>query len=136
MPETQQHRAHEKTDVRPSLIGLFALGLVLMIAVVLPLLGWVFWRFEAAARRADRPQSQLSDNQVSAGPKLQARPAADLASLRRNENLRLSSYGWIDQKQGVVHVPIELAIAILAKRGLPEPTGPASVAEDQEHKPR
>lgn len=128
-PEPPQRAGHETTDVSPSYVGLFALGLTLMIAIVLPLLGWVFWRFEAAAKRADAPQSPLTRNQTTPPPVLQDDPATDLASFRRKEEQRLSSYGWIDRQQRIVRVPIARAIEILSERGLPEPEGPPQKKE-------
>jgi len=128
-PEPPQHAGHEKTDVSPSYVGLFALGLTLMIALVLPLLGWIFWRFEAAAKRADEPQSPLTRNQTTPPPVLQDDPATDLMLFRREEEQRLSSYGWIDPQQRIVRVPIEQAIEILSERGLPEPEGPPQEKE-------
>jgi len=34
--------------------------------------------------------------------------------LRRAEDRRLSNYGWVDRKTGVVHIPIEEAMRQLA----------------------
>jgi hypothetical protein len=134
-PEPAPRAGHETTDVSPSYVGLFALGLALMIAIVLPLLSWIFWRFEAAALRADSPQSLVVGDQTIPPPVLQDDPAADLAVLRRDEERRLSSYGWIDSQQRSVRVPIERAIEILSKRGLPEPEGPRKPAQAQERTP-
>jgi hypothetical protein len=134
-PDPHHRAGHETTDASPFYIGLFALGLVLMIALVLPLLGWIFWRFEAAARRADPAQSPLASDQTPPAPRLEAQPAAELASLRRAEHHRLSSYGWIHPQQRVVRVPIERAIEILAERGLPEPQGPPAPAKPPEPTP-
>jgi len=123
-PDRHQRVGHETTDASPFYVGLFALGLTLMIALVLPLLSWLFGRFEAAARRADAPQSPLTQDQTTPPPVLQDDPAADLALFRRAEEQRLSSYGWIDPQQRIVRIPIERAIEILSERGLPEPQGP------------
>jgi hypothetical protein len=135
IPEnSQRHPGHESTDVSPLAIGLFATGLVLMIAVVLPLLGWTFWTWEASARRSDLPSGPLFAEPTWTGPKLQAQPAVELARMRREEDHRLSSYGWIDQPQGVVRIPVDQAMMLLAKRGFPEPRGNAPT-EPQETKP-
>ena len=32
---------------------------------------------------------------------------------------QLNSYGWVDQKAGVAHIPIERAMELIAQRGLP-----------------
>jgi hypothetical protein len=134
-PDPRNRSGHEITDASPFYIGLFALGLVLMIALVLPLLGWIFWRFEAAARRADQAQSPLADDQTPPAPRLEEQPAAELANLRLAEDHRLSSYGWIDPQRRVVRVPIDRAIEILAERGLPEPQGPLAPSKSQEIAP-
>ena len=122
-PDPHQHVGHETTDASPFYVGLFALGLTLMIALVLPLLGWIFWRFEAAAKRADAPQSPLLGELTPPRPVLQNDTAADLTLFRREEEQRLSSYGWIDPDKRIVRIPIERAIEILSERGLPEPEG-------------
>jgi hypothetical protein len=134
-PDPHGRVGHETTDASPFYIGLFALGLALMIALVLPLMGWIFWQFEAAARRADPIPNPLAGDQVPPAPRLQAEPAAELASLRREEYQRLSSYGWIDPQQRVVRVPVERAIEILAERGLPELRGSLEPAKPKEPAP-
>ena len=117
--EPPSKSGYETTDVNPFAIGLFALALILMIALVLPFLNWIFWRFEAAAKSADRPQSSVSIKSTFSGPRLQDQPAVDLAEFRDDEDRRLSSYGWVDQQQGIVRIPIERAIKVLAERGFP-----------------
>jgi hypothetical protein len=134
-PDRQRHSGHETTDVSQKSIGLFAIGLVLMIALVLPLLNWTFWRFEAAARRTDPVQSPWTDDQVPPAPRLQVQPAADLNRLRREEDQWLSSYGWIDLERKLVHIPIDRAMEILAERGLPEPHDPQKVLPEPERSP-
>ena len=52
-------------------------------------------------------------------PRLQVDPADDLAALRRAEDERLSSYGWIDRDRTTLHIPIDRAMALTAQRGLP-----------------
>ena len=39
--------------------------------------------------------------------------------MRRAEDALLKNYGWIDQKTGIVRIPVDRAIELLAKRGLP-----------------
>jgi len=134
-PEAHSKTGHETTDVNPLAIGLFALGLGLMVAVVLPLLSWVFWRFEAVAKLNDRPQSSVSTPPTFSGPRLQEQPSVDLARLRAEAHRRLSSYAWVDREQGVVRIPIERAIKLLAERGLPEPRGRLKPTEEQDVKP-
>jgi len=126
----KQH-GHEKTDVRPASIGLFGLSLLIMIGLVLLVLDWTMRRFEAAAERVDRIASPVARNPAPPEPRLQADPASDLASLRSEEANQLSSYAWLNRKEGKVRLPIGRAIDILAERGFPEPKGPVDLPKEQ-----
>jgi hypothetical protein len=126
---------HETTDASAFYVGLFALGLAIMIALALPFLVWLFWRFEASAKRTDPINDPTAVNQIPPPPRLQARPSADLAALRHEEDERLYHYQWIDRQQGIVQLPIDRAIEVLAERGLPEPHGAESSATRPEPKP-
>lgn len=53
-------------------------------------------------------------------PRLQADPNRDLKKLREREQSVLDSYRWIDREQGVIGIPIEVAMELIAERGLPE----------------
>ena len=61
-------------------------------------------------------------------PRLQRTPILDLRAIRAEEDKVLDSYAWVDQKQGIVRIPVAQAIDVLAKRGLPA-TVPASAKE-------
>ena len=39
--------------------------------------------------------------------------------MRAAEEQVLTTYGWVDQQKGVVRVPIDRAIDLLAQKGLP-----------------
>ena len=47
-------------------------------------------------------------------PHLQPDPIADLNKFRIREEQRLNTYGWVDQTQGKIHIPIEKAIDIMS----------------------
>jgi len=47
-------------------------------------------------------------------PRLQPNPQADLNKFRLREEEQLNSYGWVDQKAGKIHIPIERAIDVMA----------------------
>jgi hypothetical protein len=52
-------------------------------------------------------------------PQLQVAPIPDLKAFRADEDKVLNSYAWVDQPKGIVRIPIDQAIDLLAKRGLP-----------------
>lgn len=57
--------------------------------------------------------------QVPPAPRLQTLPQRDMDSMRAHEDRVLSTYGWVDQGAGIVRLPIDRAIDMLAQRGLP-----------------
>ncbi len=52
-------------------------------------------------------------------PQLQPDPVADLNKFRDRQEEILNSYDFVDKNNGVVRIPIERAIQIIAQRGLP-----------------
>ncbi len=57
--------------------------------------------------------------QIPAEPRVEEHPAEQLVTVRARENHVLSSYAWLDQKEGTVRIPIDKAIDKLAQQGLP-----------------
>jgi len=62
-------------------------------------------------------------------PRLEANERTELNGFRSEEDQKLNTYGWVDQKEGVVHIPIEQAMQIVAQRGLP--VRPPSASPEQ-----
>lgn len=52
-------------------------------------------------------------------PRLETNELGQLNDQRLQEENILNTYGWVDQKAGVAHIPIERAMQLLAQRGLP-----------------
>jgi hypothetical protein len=52
-------------------------------------------------------------------PQLETDERTQLNDIRLNEEQILSTYGYVDQKAGVVRIPIERAMDLIAQRGLP-----------------
>ncbi len=52
-------------------------------------------------------------------PKLEEDERGQLNGVRLSEEQTLSSYGWVDQKAGIVRIPIERAMELTVSRGLP-----------------
>jgi hypothetical protein len=49
-------------------------------------------------------------------PALQIDPRLDLLALRQREDTELNSYGWLDQSNGVVRIPITRAMTLFQQR--------------------
>jgi hypothetical protein len=52
-------------------------------------------------------------------PQLEINERTELNDVRLREENILSTYGWVDQNAGTVHIPIDRAMDLLAQRGLP-----------------
>jgi hypothetical protein len=52
-------------------------------------------------------------------PKLEEDERTQLSGIRTAEEKMLYSYGWVNEQNGVVHIPIERAIDLIVQRGLP-----------------
>jgi hypothetical protein len=121
----------ERTDVDATALLKFAFGLVAAAVVVVLLLWRLYFVFVAreAARQPAPPVMQADPAAMApAGPSLQPLPAQDLARFRAEEDLALGTYGWVDKEKGIVRIPIERAMRLLAERGLPAPASPPVTA--------
>jgi hypothetical protein len=114
-----EHR-HETSDVSPRGLFIFLAMLVIALMTTAAALAWFFRRLEERAVRADPPPSPLAaERSAPPGPHLQVSPRDDLAELRTAEEETLGRLEWINRQEGVVQIPIERAMEIVAQRGLP-----------------
>jgi len=114
-------RAHEKKDV--DVASMFLVALILFLSGALVCLAmWGLMRFLVAKQYAEevaRPPAAKTGESFPQ-PRLQTHPGRDLRRLRADEEARLNSYGWIDRDAGVAHIPIDQAIDLLLRHGLPD----------------
>jgi hypothetical protein len=62
--------------------------------------------------------SSTSDQQRFNAPvRLQTNEYLDLEKKRLADEAKLNSYGWVDRKGGIVRIPIERAMDMIAARG-------------------
>ena len=99
-------------------------GLVLLVA--LSFLGmFAFTRYlkDQSLARDPAPLPVAEANEPRPRPRaaLQADPTADMVKFAKEEEAALTSYAWVDRTAGVVQIPVERALEIVAERGLPVP---------------
>jgi hypothetical protein len=105
--------------IRP--VVLFAFALTLATVLVLWLMKVVDVEFGREAREGSHAIHPLAeDRDVRPKPLLQETPALDLERFRAKEEETLGTYGWVDREKGVVRIPIERAMEIVAREGLPK----------------
>ena len=117
MPEPK----HERTDVSVGpLTILGGVGLVVTVGIIVAVL-FLFRNIVSREAGLEGPRSPLAASPSEySGPKLQVDPPAELRALFEAEREHLESYGWVDRDVGVVHIPIERAMDLLAERGVSE----------------
>ena len=123
-------RGHERRDVELRVVVALGLGIAIFLTVATLASRLAFGYLAGRERALDAPPSALHDARPTPkGPRLQVAPRVDLESMRAEEDAILHSYGWIDREGGVVRIPIERAMELLAERGLPSPAPQAPVPE-------
>jgi hypothetical protein len=129
----QEHESYEHQDLRAA--GIFYFLLTLVVVTVLCMFGLKgLYAFLDHRERATQSEvNPLVKNvpedtrHISHGypqtafpsPRLEEDERGQLSGIRLEQDDTLYSYGWVDQKTGVVRIPIERAMDLLAQRGLP-----------------
>jgi hypothetical protein len=52
-------------------------------------------------------------------PMLETNERGQFRDFLMNQENQLNSYGWVDEKAGVAHIPIERAMELMVQRGIP-----------------
>ena len=124
---------YDRTDLSAKGIVGFLIGLG-VIVVLIGVISWgLYYSLSGGRIFPQPPEIAAPATTVPKGnpearfpaPALQPDAAAELNKFRSGEEERLNSYGWVDQKAGIVHIPIERAMDLVAQRGLPTRPAPA-----------
>lgn len=120
MPDENVRTGHETRAMDERLVAFSGLGLAVVILLIFLVVIGLFKFFVREEPSPDPPSRNAFDvRNVAPPPQLQIDPARDLAQMQTADDGRLNSYGWIDQQAGVVRIPIERAMDLIAQRGLP-----------------
>jgi hypothetical protein len=115
---------YEKTDAHAGATyraGFYILGVMFLTALVLVPMYRFLGRREKAEQAPAATVLKADPNAApSAFPKLVTSEPAVLAEFRAQENAFLTSYGWVEKDKGIARMPIDEAMKIVAKRGLPK----------------
>jgi hypothetical protein len=109
----------ERADVDPGVVARWAVALGGVTVVTAAICVWllVFLRHREEKQDPQRPALYFSEEQRQPeGVRLQWAPFTDLHTLREQEHQVLSTYGWVDQAAGVVHIPIDQAMSLYLQR--------------------
>jgi hypothetical protein len=110
---------HKASDVNIRGVVVFTVGLIIVIVVIYLVVWGTFDYFAAREGSRDTPLSPLAGDAatpVPPAPQLQSSPSRELHEMRAEEDALLHSYRWVDQQAGIVGIPIERAMRLLAER--------------------
>jgi hypothetical protein len=119
--QTHNSIGHETQDADVRAIVYTGIGLAISAGLVIVLVYGIF-RYLAdhpPTTAPDNPLSETDRQQFPPAPRIEEHPAMELKDLRSQEDRILTTYGWVDQKSGVVRIPIDRAIELQLQRGFP-----------------
>lgn len=117
---TRTGPGHETRDFSVRVVTWFAVGLVASTFVIYLGVAGLYRFFESVHPSPQSPSRiALHPHMVAPPPRLQTNATVDLARYEKREREKLNSYGWIDKPAGILHIPIERAMDLVAQRGLP-----------------
>jgi hypothetical protein len=118
---------YEHRDADIHVLLKFAVSLAVLIIVVLFAMHWTF-NYLSKVETLGPPASPFENARVlPPQPRLQVEPHEDLTSYCYGQKQELESYGWVDKANGVVRIPVDLAMELVLKHGLQaRPAGEAA----------
>lgn len=131
--------AFERRDIHMGGVLWFLVGLAVAGVIITFVVNGFYHYLEAKSAAQQTPVSPLVTNvpkdtrhlstdykdylkQNFPSPQLEVDERTQLNQIRMKEEETLATYGWVDQKAGVVRIPIERAMDLIAQRGLPTRT--------------
>ena len=107
---------HADANVR----SLYQFGAVLGILIIAVMWAMVHtYNFFAKHESLGPPASPFENQrELPPQPRLQPHPATDLKRYCEIEQQQLTTYGWVDQNNGLVRIPVDRAMDIVLAKGI------------------
>lgn len=109
----RRHAAVEESDVDPRFPTAVGVGALLVVVLCLVL---ALYLLHNPWVEPEVPAPSMLNPAPQAAEHLRVEPINRLIALRAAADKRLHSYGWVDQKAGIVHIPIERAMQLVVRR--------------------
>jgi len=128
MAENELHNPkvhHEASDVDIRAITRYGVIFSLALVASLVLVWFVFNYLKAREDRLGTAPSTLvrrDARSLPPEPRLQSSPILDLQQMQAAENQLLDGYAWVDPANGIVRIPVNRALDLVAREGLPHRT--------------
>ncbi len=128
--ETERHarRGFEVLDASAGATyraGLYILGMMFVVALLVVPLYWLFARRETRAQPEAKTVVRQAPQAPAAFPRLVTSEPAVLQDFRKQEDAILGGYAWVEKDRGIARMPVSEAMKIVGQRGT-LPTFPAA----------
>ena len=136
--ELTQHGQHrngsqfEREDWKPRIVYGFLIALGVICVIVVFAMRGMFGLLDAYEQRrqpalnplvkatgADTRVVTPADVNAFPKPRLEIDERGQIGGFRLGEEEKLHTYGWVDQNAGIMRIPIDRAMDLIAQRGLP-----------------
>jgi len=113
-------RDYSDKDIRIKPILVFGICTAIFTAVSFLGVALVFKGFRSSTDAEVAPSSRFVEERVlPPEPRLQVNEKRTLQEQRAIDQAQLTSYAWVDKGAGIVRIPVERAVDLVAERGLP-----------------
>lgn len=111
---------HEVSDARtqPVIWGVVMVAVTMVLAFVLAMVLLVVWVGPVADQSNTLSNDEVMQLQLPPAPRLEQNPRVDGDRIIAEATERLESYGWVNERAGKAHIPIERAMELLLEHGL------------------
>lgn len=128
-PREHSEVRFEHSDVSSRAVILTGFGLLFAMWLAVFLLYYLYRDFQNYYYETSKPALPLARpvGSVPPEPRVQISPRTDLEQEVSYENAELQKYSWVDRQHGIVAIPIERAMQLIAQRGIPPQKAPPSL---------
>lgn len=157
---TTGHGDYERRDVGPALIWYFLIGLAIALGISYFVVNGVYYFLDKHFEAQQTPVSPLITNAPTdtrhlpseyktdaestnyekyleknfPQPQLETNERTELNKIRLREEDALATYDYVDKNAGVVRIPIDRAMDLIAQRGLPVRSQASTVSAESNAK--
>jgi hypothetical protein len=131
-PLTHPDVRFEESDINPRYVVLAGVGVLVFMYVAALFVDLPFKYFAHERAKESPPPLPITAQAVHGvylppEPRVQRDPGRDLQEYMAAENAKLNSYAWVDRQAGIVSIPIDRAMDLIAQQGIPPQKAPPNL---------
>jgi len=119
VPPESVEQEREARDLSLAVLGVSLVLLAVVVAAAMGGMGLILGALETREEGRQPESSPLAVEPTPPQPRLETLPGELRRRREAAQQQVLESYAWLDRQQGIVRIPVERAMEVLAERGLP-----------------